>query len=561
MDAENKTPSKMDSGEAVMASQGDVIPSDKATCPEKGVVEPIVPSDDASEDQYLHGFPLVLMTLSLMVGVFTVALDNSIISTAIPKITSDFNSLTDVAWYGSVYLLAQMSFQPTFGKIYTFFNLKWIYLGSGIIFEVGSIVCAAAPNSPAFIAGRAVAGLGASGLFCGSMIIITQIVEMKRRPLFLAVVSSMFGIASVIGPAIGGVFTHSEKLTWRFCFWINLPLGGIMGFIIWFYYPISLGGAPHNDYPLRQKLVSLGLKSAVVLTAILVCLFLALQWGGAVYPWSDSRVWGCFLGFGLLLILFGYIQVRQKEDALIPLRILSQRSVLLSCIFATVLQGGMMTQAYHLPFYFQAVKGDDPQTSGINILPHGVTVSIATLISGALMTWLGHYVPFMWLGSSLFTVGGGLMYTLSRSSPMGEWFGFQLLAGAGYGTTVQIPIFAVQIVLSTADIPIGTTLIILSQCLGGSVGLSISQNVFQNTLHEKLSEIQGIDVPAVVAAGGIGLEKIVPSQMLVLVREAFNVAVANAFIVSVGLGGAAFLASVGMERRRIPTKKATETAE
>jgi MFS family permease len=115
-----------------------------------------------------------------------------------------------------------MSFQPTFGKMYTFFNLKWVYLGATVIFEVGSIVCAAAPSSLAFIIGRAVAGLGAAGLFCGGMLILSQIVEMRRRPLFLGVITSMFGVASVVGPTIGGVFTHSAELTWRFCFWINL---------------------------------------------------------------------------------------------------------------------------------------------------------------------------------------------------------------------------------------------------------------------------------------------------------------------------------------------------
>ncbi|KAF5011385.1 hypothetical protein FDECE_2496 [Fusarium decemcellulare] len=512
-------------------------------------------SEAEEEEKYLHGLPLVFMALSLMVGVLTIALDNSIISTAIPKITSDFNSLSDVAWYGSVYLLAQMSFQPTFGKMYTFFNLKWVYLSSGAIFELGSIICAAAPNSPAFIIGRAVAGVGAAGLFCGGMIIMSQIVEMRKRPLLLGIVSSMYGVASVIGPSLGGIFTHSKRLTWRFCFWINLPLGALTGFIICFYYTTSMGEAPNKNYTLKQKITSLGLKSALLLSATLICLFLALQWGGTVHPWRDSRVWGCLLGFGLLLIIFGYIQVRQREDALIPLRILSQRSVLFGCMFSVLLQGGMMTQAYHLPFYFQAVKGTDPQTSGINILPHGVTVTVATLISGTLMTLSGYYVPFMWLGSAMFTVAGGLLYTLSRSSPIRSWFGYQVLAGGGYGTTVQIPIFAVQVVLSKADIPLGTTMVILSQSLGGSVGLAVAQNVFQNSLHQQLKKIKGLDVPAVVAAGGVELEKIVPSKLLGFVRDAFQIAVANAFLVSVGFGGAAFLASLRVERRRIKSKK------
>ncbi|KAH8666191.1 major facilitator superfamily domain-containing protein [Ilyonectria robusta] len=505
-------------------------------------------SSDSSNDKYLHGLSLVFMTLSLMAGVFTLALDNCIIATAIPKLTSDFDSLGDVAWYGSVYLLAQMSFQPTFGKLYTFFNLKWVYLGALALFEAGSVICAAAPNSPSFIAGRAVAGLGAAGLFCGGLIIMTQIVEMRKRPLLLSIVTSMYGVASVVGPALGGVFTNSARLTWRF------SLGGIVGLALCFYYPASFGDVPGKTQPLRKKLARLGFKSALILTATLVCLFLALQWGGAVHPWSDSRVWGCFLGFALLLILFGYIQHLQKDEALIPLRILSQRTVFLSCAFSCLLQGGLMSQSYNLPFYFQAVKGTNAQASGIDILPYGITNSVATVIAGSLMTLTGFYVPFMWLGSAISVTGSGLLYTLSASSPLGQWFGYQVLAGVGCGMSIQVPILAIQVVLSTVDIPLGTTLVILAQCFGGAIGLAIAQNVFQNSLFERLHEIQGIDVLSVVATGGVDLQDIVPAKLLDAVRDAFNGAVANAFLVAVGVGGGAFLVSLGVERRRIQTR-------
>ncbi|KAJ4003908.1 hypothetical protein NW752_012044 [Fusarium irregulare] len=507
------------------------------------------------EDTYLHGLPLVLMTLSLMVGVLMISLDTSIIATAIPKITSKFDSLGDVAWYASAYLLTQLSTQPTFGKIYTFWNLKWVYLTSSIIFEAGSILCAAAPNSPVFIIGRAIAGLGAAGVFCGAMIIVSRIVEMRKRPLLLAIISSMYGVSSVIGPSLGGVFTHSKRLTWRFCFWINLPLGALMAAVILLYYPLSLGEAPFKDKPVKEKILGLGLKSAVLLAGALVCLFLALQNGGSVHPWSDSRVWGCFLGFGLLLILFIYIQIRQGEDALIKPRIISQRSVLLGCIFSALIQGAMTTQTYHLPFYFQAVKGVDPQTSGVNILPHGVTVTVVSLITGSVVTWLGYYIPFMWVGSAIFTTGAGLLYTIDQDTPLARWFGFEVLAGAGFGMAIQISIVAVQVVLSTADIPLGTVLIIISQALGGSVGLSISQNVFQNSLRQRLRGIDNIDVQAVIAAGGIDLEHIVSGDTLSYVRDAFRYGVSTAFLVSTSLGGVAFLASIGMERRKIKSKK------
>ncbi|KAJ4258182.1 hypothetical protein NW762_008328 [Fusarium torreyae] len=217
-----------DEPQIVTDPDADTVPTEKPTPPndpDNGVRQDDPDNGEVEQeedDTYLHGLPLVLMTLSLMVGVLMIALDNSIISTAIPKITSKFDSLGDVAWYGSAYLLTQMSFQPTFGKVYTFFNLKWIFLGSTVIFEGGSVLCAAAPSSPAFIIGRAVAGFGAAGLSCGAMIITSKIVEMRKRPLLLAIITSMYGIASVIGPSLGGVFTHSKQLTWRFCFWINL---------------------------------------------------------------------------------------------------------------------------------------------------------------------------------------------------------------------------------------------------------------------------------------------------------------------------------------------------
>ncbi|KAI6774408.1 hypothetical protein HG531_001257 [Fusarium graminearum] len=474
------------------------------------------------DDVYLHGPPLVLMTLSLMVGVLMISLDTSIIATAIPKITSKFDSLGDVAWYASAYLLTQLSAQPAFGKIYTFWNLKWVYLASSMIFEAGSILCAAAPSSPVFIIGRAIAGLGAAGVFCGAMIIISRIVEMRKRPLLLAIVAT---------------------------------LGALMAAIIVLYYPLSLGEAPNKDKPIKEKILGLGLRSSALLAGTLVCLFLALQNGGSVYPWSDSRVWGCLLGFGLLLVLFTYIQIRQGEAALIKPRISSQRSVFLGCMFAAFYQGAMTTQTYHLPFYFQAVKGVNPQVSGINILPHGVTTTVATLIAGSIITWLGYYVPFMWIGSAIFTTGAGLLYTIDQGTPLAQWFGFEVLAGAGFGMAIQIPVSAVQVVLSTTDIPLGTVLVIISQALGGSVGLSISQNVFQNSLRQRLKDISGIDVGAVIAVGGIDLEHIVPSEKLSYVRNAFRYGVSNAFIVSTSLAGAAFLASIGMERRKIKSKK------
>lgn len=191
------------------------------------------------ESKYLTGLPLTFLTIGLSMTTFVIALDNTIIATAIPRITTVFNSLDDVGWYGSSYLLTTTSLQPSFGKVYTYFNVKWTFIVALTIFELGSVLCGAATSSSMLIIGRAVAGVGAAGLFSGGMTIIGYSVPLRRRPIFIGFVSSMFGIASVVGPILGGAFTdrmhvvspsdlaNFSGVSWRWCFYINLPIGAI----------------------------------------------------------------------------------------------------------------------------------------------------------------------------------------------------------------------------------------------------------------------------------------------------------------------------------------------
>lgn len=175
---------------------------------------PDATTTDADPDVvYPHGLSLFVITLGLAGATFVVALDNFIIATAIPRITTEFDSLADVGWYGSAYLLTLTAFQPSYGKVYTHFDVKWAFLLALLVFEAGSVACATAADSAALIVGRAVAGVGASGLFSGGLTIVGASVPLEKRPLYLAALTSMFGVSSVVGPILGGVFT--DKLTWR----------------------------------------------------------------------------------------------------------------------------------------------------------------------------------------------------------------------------------------------------------------------------------------------------------------------------------------------------------
>jgi MFS family permease len=291
------------------------------------------------ESKYLHGPKLAILSIGLCLTTFVIALDNTIIATAIPKITTVFNSLEDVGWYGSSYLLTTTSLQPSFGKVYTYFDVKYTYLSALVLFEVGSIICAAATSSPMFIVGRAVAGAGAAALYSGGMTIIGFSVPLRKRAIYIAALSSMFGIASVVGPILGGALT--DRASWRWCFWINLPFGAVSLGVVFFFFtnPKRL----YSHLPVKERLKNIDIVGAVFLICAIVCLLLSLQWGGFSYAWSNSKVWGTLLGFGLLIAVFIGIQLRQGDRATIPVRVFTQRTVLVSCLYSTLLSMALYT--------------------------------------------------------------------------------------------------------------------------------------------------------------------------------------------------------------------------
>jgi len=187
------------------------------------------------------------------------------------------------------------------------------------------------------IVGRAVAGAGASALFSGAMTMLGFSVPLKKRPIYIASISSMFGIASVVGPLLGGAFT--DRLTWRWCFWINLPFGGIALATVFFYFKNP--DRKSSGMTTKQKILEIDLVGAVFLICAIVCLLLALQWGGTKYAWGNSKVWGLFLGFGLLITIFIAQQFRRGERATIPPRIFGQRTVLFACLYSCFMSMGL----------------------------------------------------------------------------------------------------------------------------------------------------------------------------------------------------------------------------
>lgn len=510
-------------------------------------------SKATSEQEYPSALRLVIIILGLYLAVFLVALDQTIIGTAIPKITDHFHSINDIGWYGSAYFLTSTALQPSFGRIYRIFSVKWSFLAAIVIFEIGSLLCAVSPTSAALIVGRAIAGAGVAGIFSGTLVIISLSAPLPKRPLIFGLFGMVWGIASIAGPLLGGVFTDS--VSWRWCFYVNLPVGAVSILVVLFILRLP----SKNEFsgtPLLKRIQQLDLVGAFFLIPAVVCLLLALQWGGSTYPWHNSRIIGLFVGFGVLAIIFVFSQTRLGDRATLPPRIVSQRTVASAMTFAVFFGGSFFLLVYYLPIYFQSVRGSSAMKSGIELLPLMLATVVSSVLSGGLVFAAGYYTPFLIGSTVIVCVGAGFLTTYSVHISAGKWIGFQILTGIGVGAGFQIPMTAVQTVLSKEDIPQGSAAVMFSQSLGGALFISVAQSVFQNGLLSGLIKYApSVDRNAIINAGATNIRAVLAAMgqlnELPSVIDAYMNGLRNTYRASLALACVAFIASLGLEWKSV----------
>ncbi|KIM37698.1 hypothetical protein M413DRAFT_448229 [Hebeloma cylindrosporum] len=558
-EAVSEVPTPTTKTEPSLSNENTLTKDEKSSI--KDVVEDIKPEDE--DIIYPTGLVLAAVVLALCLAVFLVALDQTIIATAIPRITDKFHSVKDIGWYGAAYFLTSTSLQPSFGRFYKTFSVKGTFLSAIFIFEIGSLICALAPTSIALIVGRAIAGIGVGGLFSGALVIMAHSMPLQKRPIVFGLIGGMFGLASVAGPLLGGVFT--DHVSWRWCFYINLPVGAFSIVVIAFVLKIPQKANPKN-LSIKERISDLDLIGASILIPAIISLILALQWGGSTYPWNNSRIIGLFVCSGCLILLFVYSQIKLGERATLPIRILSQRTVAATSLFSGLFGGGFFVLIFYLPLYFQSIKGVSATKSGIEILPLILSNVVASIVAGGLITVTGYYTPFINLGSIMLAIGSGLISTLDVDSPFSKWFGYQLLTGIGSGMSIQVSLLAVQAVLDIDDVPIGTACIIFFQTLGGALFVAVAQTVFQNGVVRAARElVPDIDPALVLNAGATQLRAVLTTigkqDELAAVLRVYMVGLRDAFRVSVGLASAAVLAAVFVEWKSIKSEQVKRNRE
>ncbi|KAJ5631815.1 uncharacterized protein N7484_011915 [Penicillium longicatenatum] len=522
-----------------------------------GMVEPKlqeVGQETENTDRPVKFSKVLMISIVLCLATLCVSIDNTIISTAVPRITKQFHSIDDVGWYAAIYPLTSCAFQPSYGKIYTLFSSKSVFLAALLIFEVGSVVCATALTSHVFILGRALAGVGSAGIQAGTTLILAECVPLSQRPTWNSIIGSMFAVGSVAGPLLGGSF--SDTTTWRWCFYINLPMGGsVMIFIFLFYHSTSSDETAFESTGFRSQIARFDLAGTFTFMSATVCLLLALSWGGTTYAWDNVHMIALLALAGLLFCFFVGVEYWMKDRAIIPLRLLRTRSICAAIWFGICLGGVFFINVYYIPLWFQIVNGVSAVESGILFIPFMVSVVGGFMLAGFGTAGTGYYTPFVYAGSVLMSIGTGLLMTVQpHDTSRAKWVGFQIICGAGIGLGEEQGLYMVQTTLPESDVATGIGLILFAQTFGGALFVSIAQLVFLENIGKALKTLAPNVNPKSVLDG----ESTGSSPEL---QAVYSMAIKGALRIGLILATVSTLGAVLYEWKSLKTKSEDENRE
>lgn len=437
-----------------------------------------------NEVNYPKGVKLAAISSALIIVLMVLGLDISIVAVTIPALSDQFQSIQDIAWYSTALQLVMCSFMFLWGKAYTLFSVKWLFMTSLATFEAGNVLCTFAQSSRMFIAGRAICGFGCAGLSGGVFTIFTHTFPLRQRALVTGLAGAIETLACIASPVVGGALITGW--TWRACFGINIPLGLIGCGVI--YVCLHLDPNPDENLSLKEKIKRLDLLGTAILAPAMLCLLLALQWGGTLYRWDDTRVIALFVLSGVLLSGFLLTEWRLGEKASLPFRILRNRSLLAGAFFDHCCNATVTVIEYYMSIYFQGVRGYSAAKTGVFALPVVVGVCIASPLAGGFTTWIGYYFPTMYVPAVLASVAVGILTTIDIDTSIAQVLCVLALLGFGIGAGIQAPQVAAQTVLKQSEVSIGISIVQFGAQMGPVLFLAGGAALFTNRLQDEIEK-------------------------------------------------------------------------
>ena len=474
---------------------------------------------------------ILLIIGALMLGMSLAALDQTIVSTALPTIVGDLKGGSHIAWVITAYLLATTVSTPLWGKLGDQYGRKIFFQASIVIFLVGSVLSGLSHSMVELIAFRAIQGLGSGGLMVGAQAIVGDIVSPRERGRYVGLFGAVFGVASIVGPLLGGVFV--DNLTWRWIFYINVPIGIIALIVVASQVPGTLSRVHHTIDYLGTAVLSLAATSFILLTSL----------GGTTYGWNSAPIW--ILGVAGVVLVGVFVAVeRRAAEPVLPLHLFKLRAFSVTSVVGFIVGFAMFGAITYLPAFYQVVRGVSPTLSGVRLLPLMAGLLIVSIGSGQVISKTGKYRFWPIAGAGLMTLG---LYLLSLVGVgTSSWLGalYMLVLGMGIGGVMQVLVIIVQNAVPHNELGVATSGATFFRSIGGSFGTAIFGAIFSNVLVGNLARhLHGVHLPAGFSSANAtpALLSHLPAAVHLGFVSGYAESIQTVFIVAVPIAALAFL--------------------